>query len=838
MAQTINVTPIREEPPAKNVRLVTPNLVVEPSVDPSKQTNQYKTNRIHTSKYTWITFLPKNLFEQFYRFANLYFLFIQILNWLPGMSWIYVDIWCLIVSYESIGMEVFVREVQLMPLLFVLSVTAIKDLFEDRRRHLSDKRVNNMATRRYDARTKRFVRVKWQEVQVGDLIHLSCNEIVPADILLLRSQSAENDDYGTCYVETSNLDGESNLKPRYVVANVIKPNQPLEEANFEFVIECEKPNLKLHKFNGSLVYNDDHDGRPRKIAINKDNLLLRDCSLKNTGFAEGLVIYAGHETKAMLNNKGPRHKRSRLEKMMNRDIVMCVVILIIMCVIGFMGQYFWLDQFTDLLHLRPPYTDYENPIESLEFVWPLKTFATFLILYQMIIPISLYVCIEMVKLGQVYLINRDEELIDPVTGKRCECRAWNITEDLGQIEYVFCDKTGTLTENIMEFQCCCIKGINYEHKSTVESLDHPEANKQQRKVMNNQLQNKVTAIGHHYEQWTKPNQSDKFQLNNSEQQAMHDFFITLTICNSATSQNVHQDNLNAKGQQVVVTKPPMSKTLLLHQLGSRSYSFDLFNVFQSSMPTSPAKSSPDAASLKNRMEGPCYESESPDEVALVTAAYHYQYRLVKRARDFVTISLPNDVVVRYKMLHIIPFDSDRKRMSVIVECPFTGNIILYVKGSDLTVLQKLSTCQQDNPENELTLNKQCLHNYSSKGLRVLCIAKRKLSRQEYDDWLGKLNRAESSDDRDKQVKALYEQIESELQLLGTTAIEDRLQHRVPQVISAMRHAGIMVWVLTGDKMETAISIAKSCLLFNVNMRLLTINLTTVRSKVSQFSMFR
>ncbi|OTF73116.1 phospholipid-transporting ATPase VB-like protein [Euroglyphus maynei] len=732
-------------------------------------------------------------------------------------------------------MEVFVREIQLMPLLFVLSVTAIKDLFEDRRRHLSDKRVNNMTTRRYDFRTNRFVRTKWQELQVGDLVHLSCNEIVPADILLLRSQSAENDDdYGTCYVETSNLDGESNLKPRYVVADVIKPSQPFDKSSFDFQIECEKPNLKLHKFHGSIVTTD------RRIPINKDNLLLRDCSLKNTGFAEGLVIYAGHETKAMLNNKGPRHKRSRLEKMMNRDIVMCVVILIIMCVIGFMGRYFWLDQFTaDLEHLRPPYTDYANPIESLDFVWPLKTFATFLILYQMIIPISLYVCIEMVKLGQVYLINRDENLIDPATGKRCECRAWNITEDLGQIEYVFCDKTGTLTENIMEFQCCCIKGIDYAHDDSDDSTTI---------MMNSRLRDKVTAIGHHYQQWKDKHDKDgtdnndnnnKFHLSDDEQQAIHDFFITLAICNTATSQNVHEDNLNAKGQPVAIEqsetmKPPpdTKESPTSPSAGIRNYSFNVFSVFNSSTTTTTSTLFKTVAKNRISEEGgiPCYESESPDEVALVTAAYHYQYRLVRRVRDLVTVLLPNNVLVRYKVLYTIPFDSDRKRMSVIVECPFTGNIVLYTKGSDLTVLQRLSTRSQDNPAAELTLNKQCMHNYSSKGLRVLCIAKRVLGQQQYRDWLDQLNRCDSSD---KQLKNLYEQIETDLQLLGTTAIEDRLQHRVPEVISALRQAGIMVWVLTGDKMETAISIAKSCQLFSGDMRLLTINLNTVRSKVSQ-----
>lgn len=461
-------------------RLVTPNMVI-----PSEMINtnlnpnaKYRDNKIQTSKYNLITFLPKNLFEQFYRFANLYFLIIQVINWLPGM-------------------EVFIKEVQVIPLAFVLSVTAIKDLFEDRRRHLSDKRVNNMTCLRFDVyvfinslfyfiisylntffrKSKHFKQTKWQDIRVGDWIWIQSNRMIPADILLLRSQSStgEND---VCYVETANLDGENNLKQRFVPPNVIKikfedDDIKYEEIDFNFTVECEKPNMRLHKFYGMINYNDLNH---KNIIINEDNLLLRECILRNTNYAIGLVIYAGHETKAMLNNKGPRHKRSKLERMMNRDVIICVVLLIILSMLCFMGRYFWLDQFTHISNLNVLYTEEDNPFQNLHFYWPLKMFATFFILYQMIIPISLYVVIELVKLGQIFIINRDKFLYDPINNKACECRAWNITEDLGQIEYVFCDKTGTLTENFMEFRCCSIKGTEYFHNIDFDDIRSVKSN--------------------------------------------------------------------------------------------------------------------------------------------------------------------------------------------------------------------------------------------------------------------------------------------------------------------------------------------------------------------------
>ena len=270
----------------------------------------YLNNRIRTTKYTLLSFIPRNLFEQFHRFANLYFLFIVLLNWVPAIN-------------------AFGKEISMIPVILVLIVTAVKDLFEDRRRYSSDKKVNNSSCRVYSTVESQFVKRLWKEVRVGDIVHLSNNEQIPADILLLHS----SDPSGLCYIDTQNLDGETNLKQREIPRGLkVAENGTFNPLELRAKLECDAPTTKIYRFHGSLV-------QPwgERIPVGKDNLLLRECLLKNTDYIEGLVVYAGHESKAMLNNGGPRYKRSKLERQINLEVVWCVLILFTLCLLGATG---------------------------------------------------------------------------------------------------------------------------------------------------------------------------------------------------------------------------------------------------------------------------------------------------------------------------------------------------------------------------------------------------------------------------------------------------------------------------------------------------------------------
>merc|ERR1719319_247687 len=303
-----------EEPSTRKHREITPNHHVPASAKPSDHPNAiYLTNRIRTTKYTMLSFIPRNLFEQFHRFANLYFLFIVLLNWVPAIN-------------------AFGKEISMLPVIIVLIVTGIKDLYEDRRRYKSDRRVNYSTCKVYQPGEGKYVKCLWKELRVGDMVYLSNDEQIPADILLLQS----SDDNGLCYIDTQNLDGETNLKQRERPRGLKQDTPSFSVPAFRCNLECDMPTTKIYRFHGSLT-------QPwgERIPVVKDNLLLRDCVLKNTDYIEGLVVYAGHESKAMLNNGGPRYKRSKLEKQINREVVWCVVILVVLCLIGATGNGIW-----------------------------------------------------------------------------------------------------------------------------------------------------------------------------------------------------------------------------------------------------------------------------------------------------------------------------------------------------------------------------------------------------------------------------------------------------------------------------------------------------------------
>ena len=308
-------------------RSVQPNHTQPPDLAPNAKghpNRNFKSNRIRTTKYSLLTFLPKNLFEQFHRFANLYFIFVVGLNWVPQVA-------------------AFGKEIAMIPVVFVLAVTGFKDAYEDFRRYKSDKSINHKTCRVYKHHSSvgddRYVKTEWKDIYAGDIVHLSCDEIIPADILLLHS----SDSAGLCHVETSNLDGETNLKQRQVVEGIDYKGK-FKPEKFTFEVECDLPNAEIYKFTGFIKHGPE---RRKKISLNKDNLLLRGCTLRNTDFIEGMVVYAGHETKAMLNNRSPRYKRSKLERRINRDVIYCVVLLLLMCFLSAISSALWLGAFED-----------------------------------------------------------------------------------------------------------------------------------------------------------------------------------------------------------------------------------------------------------------------------------------------------------------------------------------------------------------------------------------------------------------------------------------------------------------------------------------------------------
>ncbi|MBA0672804.1 hypothetical protein Goklo_025164 [Gossypium klotzschianum] len=702
------------------------------------QTNErfeFSGNSIRTGKYSILTFLPRNLFEQFHRVAYIYFLLIAVLNQLPQLA-------------------VFGRGASILPLAFVLLVTAVKDAYEDYRRHRSDRIENNrLASVLVD---DQFQEKKWKNIQVGEIIKIYANETIPCDMVLLST----SDPTGVTYVQTINLDGESNLKTRYAKQETLMKIP--ENDKVIGLIKCEKPNRNIYGFQANMEV----DGK--QLSLGPSNIILRGCELKNTAWAVGVAVYAGRETKAMLNSSGAPSKRSRLETHMNLEIIFLSLFLIALCTVVSICAAVWLRRHRKALDYLPFYRRKEFSDGEEEnynyYGWGLEICFTFLmsvIVFQIMIPISLYISMELVRVGQAYFMIRDTQMYDESSNSRFQCRALNINEDLGQIKYVFSDKTGTLTENKMDFQCASIWGVDYSGGNAI-SLDQNDGYFV--KVDGKVLRPKMKVR-------TDP-ELLQFARNRKETQEgshVYDFFLALAACNTIVP-------------LIVDTPDPTVKLI-------------------------------------------DYQGESPDEQALVYAAASYGFMLIERTSGHIVIDIQGERQ-RFNVFGLHEFDSDRKRMSVILGFP-DRSVKVFVKGADTSIF---SVIDRSMDMKVIRTTEAHLHSYSSLGLRTLVVGMRELSTSEFKQWHSTFEAASTAlMGRASLLRKVANNIENNLHILGASGIEDKLQQGVPEAIESLRTAGIKVWVLTGDKQETAISIGYSSKLLTSKMTQIIINSKSMES---------
>ncbi|XP_039231290.1 phospholipid-transporting ATPase ID isoform X10 [Drosophila yakuba] len=667
---------------------------------------KYHNNYIKTSKYSLFTFLPFNLLEQFQRLANFYFLCLLVLQLIPAIS-----------SLTPVTTAI--------PLIGVLTLTAVKDAYDDIQRHISDSQVNNRKSK--TLRNGKLVEAKWSEVQVGDVIRLDNNQFVAADTLLL-STSEPN---GLCFIETAELDGETNLKAKQCLTETIELGDRHDLLwNFNGEIICERPNNLLNKFDGTLIW------RGQRFALDNEKILLRGCVLRNTQWCYGVVVFAGVDTKLMQNSGKTQFKSTGVDRLLNFIIIGIVLFLVSICALfaigcaiweGLIGQHFQL--YLPWEHIIPK--DY---IPTGATVIGLLVFFSYAIVLNTVVPISLYVSVEVIRFVQSFLINWDEEMYYPTTNTYAKARTTTLNEELGQIQYIFSDKTGTLTQNIMTFNKCSINGRSYGDVidlRTGELVEITEA-----------LQSVDFSANPHHESDFRWYDRSLLDAVRSDEEHSHVFFRLLALCHTVMAETVD-----------------------------------------------------------GKLE---YQAQSPDEAALVSAARNFGFVFRTRTPNSITIEVMGQTE-EYELLNILDFNNVRKRMSVILRRG--DSMVLYCKGADNVIYDRLHGGQEDlKARTQDHLNK-----FAGEGLRTLALAERRLTEQYYNDWRSRQQEAAlSMDSREQKLNAIYEEIESEMQLVGVTAIEDKLQDGVPKSIANLQNAGIKIWVLTGDKQETAINIGYSC----------------------------
>eukprot|EP01006_Ploeotia_vitrea_P042438 TRINITY_DN66629_c0_g1_i1.p1 TRINITY_DN66629_c0_g1~~TRINITY_DN66629_c0_g1_i1.p1 ORF type:complete len:1318 (+),score=104.39 TRINITY_DN66629_c0_g1_i1:249-3956(+) len=612
-------------------------------------------------------------------------------------------------------------------------------------------------------------KILWKQVQVGSMLLIKEDELIPADMLILATSDMEA---GLCYVETANLDGETNLKPKESVEQChlqLKPylNEAHDQCQFgecanlikHYKFETEGPNDNLHAFVGSVV-----GQTGEKYGVANDQVVYRGCTIRNSKWILGIVVFTGMETKLMKNAIEGKPKRTTLDKATNRYLIGIFILLAILCVTCGVLSGVWIAGNDDPI---PWYLDdLRSPV-----VAGLLNIVTFLILMSALIPISLTVTMEMVKVVHALFINQDIKMAweDPETNQwhAARARTSNLSEDLGRIEYIFSDKTGTLTQNVMEFMKCSIGGEAYGTGTT-------EIGRAAAKREGREIKEEPRPANLHL---TK---GDNFYDSRISQGAwqgckhrdmVEKFFLNLAVCHT------------------VMAKP---------KEGSEA---DASNWTQQNV---------------------VYKASSPDEEALVIGARGSGFWFKRRIHKNLHVVVNGEEQV-WELLSTNEFNSTRKRMSVIVRNP-QGQLVLMAKGADSVMFERMEA------GSNVAELRDHLRGFANEGLRTLVLAERNISQQEYEEWNAQYVAAfTSQENREGNMEKVAALIERDWTIVGATAIEDKLQDGVPSCIRTLSQAHIQIWILTGDKVETAINIAMACDLIDLTMELEKVSLPDAKS---------
>jgi len=664
--------------------------------------NIFAANVVRNQKYNPWTFLFVILYQQFRFFFNLYFLLVALSQFIKPL-------------------QVGFLFTYIAPLAFVLSVTIGKEAFDDFKRFLRDREANSQKYKKLTS--DGLVEIPSSRIRVGDYIVIEKDQRVPADMLFIKTSEKS----GSCFIRTDQLDGETDWKLRRAVSCTQK--LPTDESliNLKASVYAEKPQKDIYHFIGNFMRAGTTGTQTEVEPLNVDNTLWAN-TVVASGRVIGLVLYTGRDMRAVMNTSSPQTKVGRLDLEVN---TLAKVLCLLMLALSLMM----------------------TSLKGFHGIWYIYFFR-YMLLFSSIIPISLRVNLDMAKTVYSIMMMRDKEIPNTVV------RSSTIPEELGRVQYLLTDKTGTLTQNDMVFKKLHLGSVSFSKDSLDEVKVHLDQSYGEEKNRKSKMLNTSANNG-------KSPVVTNSKIRRTITTRVRDALRSIALCHNVTP---------------VVENGNVS-----------------------------------------------YQASSPDEIALVKFAESVSLKLAQRDLHTITLQNPFEETEEYEVLNIFPFTSESKRMGIIVRDKQSKQISFYMKGADV-VMSKIVKYND-------WLDEEC-GNMARQGLRTLVFGKKDMRDEDYDDFSRRFHDAKTTiKDRDFNVQKVIESIENELDLLCLTGVEDKLQENVKPTLEMMANAGIRVWMLTGDKIETAKCIAISARLVQRGQQMFTISVKTKEEAAQHLNMF-
>lgn len=765
---------------------------------------KYGDNRVINSKYTILSFLPLILITHLSRFMNLYFIIIGVLQLFKSISPVNpLTTWA--------------------PIVVIFAITFIREGIDDYHHHLQDNEINS---RQYVViRDGHSQRVKSKDITVGDIVVVDRDRECPCDMVILHS----TDQSGVAYIETSNLDGETNLKE-------IRAIREFQELGYEglkrstIYIKCRPPSADIYTFIGS-GYIDSVDSQ--SYQMDKNQFMQSGVFIKSVDQVYGIACYTGNKTKLGLNSNPPPVKWTQIERFIDKCSIIIFISQIILAIIyGSIANWQ-----KDQLKKSNPYLrlDIKNATQAIIL------YARCYLLTSVMIPISLKVTLDICKYIYATWIRNDFQMYDEKTHTRVHVNNTSVIEDLGAIEYIFTDKTGTLTQNEMILQKIGINSQFYGYNNCDEIYKDPTFFATMKMCDPSEVEIPTSALsirGKKATSWrittnystTKlPNpirnktqrgksKGDNANNNNNNNNSNTNSNNTNNSNNNDSNNNNNSntyDNDNGEKKRKV-SEFDLDKNNEEAEEKLRARNNLLLFILNLCLCHSIKINDEDGVKI--------FEGVSSDEVSFlqgmdrlgidIKTEYNYNSGFMNISIHSTTLEIDPTT---FEILDTFPFSYTRRRMSVIAKEMKTGKMYLFSKGAHESIEKQCS-------EKYDMFNEQ-VESFSYLGLRVMAFSYKEIDQAEYDRYrsnFNEINRTAQLEERESRIENLDQSFEGGQILLGCTAIEDKLQENTAQTIEMLRNAGIKIWMVTGDVEGTSLKIARTTKLLDPNSELINI----------------